>query len=154
MAYEDGNKDFASKGIAGSALGLGIAGTALALLQNNGNGLNGLLGGGGFNHGGRGGAAVEIAYDMEKRMAGLEARVAAQDVAIIKDKEIADLKVQLTQANLLRYVDDKTCGMIKGNNFLSPRQMADPYMGSPQVLSTHPPVIEVDRNRSDCERYY
>ena len=36
-------KDFASKGVAGAGLGLGIAGTALGLLQN-GN-LGGILGG-------------------------------------------------------------------------------------------------------------
>ena len=35
--------EYASKGVAGSGLGLGIAGTALALLGNNG--LNGLFGG-------------------------------------------------------------------------------------------------------------
>ena len=34
--------DYASKGVAGSGLGLGIAGTALALLNNNG--LGGLFG--------------------------------------------------------------------------------------------------------------
>lgn len=34
--------DYASKGVAGSGLGLGIAGTALGLL--NGNGLGGLFG--------------------------------------------------------------------------------------------------------------
>lgn len=41
--------EFASKGVAGSGLGLGIAGTALGLLNANGNGgglLGGLLGGG------------------------------------------------------------------------------------------------------------
>ena len=36
-------RDFASKGVAGAGLGLGIAGTALGLL--NGNGLGGILGG-------------------------------------------------------------------------------------------------------------
>lgn len=36
--------DFASKGVAGSGLGLGIAGTALGLLNNGGNG-GGVLGG-------------------------------------------------------------------------------------------------------------
>lgn len=37
--------EFASKGVAGTGLGLGIAGTALSLLNNNGNGiLGGLLG--------------------------------------------------------------------------------------------------------------
>lgn len=42
--------DFASKGVAGSGLGLGIAGTALGLLNNGGNGLlGGLLVGGNQN---------------------------------------------------------------------------------------------------------
>ncbi len=34
--------EFASKGVAGSGLGLGIAGTALGLLNNGGNGLLGV----------------------------------------------------------------------------------------------------------------
>lgn len=39
--------NYASKGVAGAGLGLGIAGTALGLLNNNGNGmLGGLLGNG------------------------------------------------------------------------------------------------------------
>lgn len=38
--------EFASKGVAGSGLGLGIAGTALGLLNGNGNGLLGGLFGG------------------------------------------------------------------------------------------------------------
>ena len=37
------DKDYASKGVAGAGLGLGIAGTALGLLGNGG--LNGLFGG-------------------------------------------------------------------------------------------------------------
>lgn len=41
--------EFASKGVAGAGLGLGIAGTALGLLNNNGGGLGGLLGGGSGN---------------------------------------------------------------------------------------------------------
>lgn len=38
-------EEYASKGVAGTGLGLGIAGTALGLLNNNGNGLGGLFGG-------------------------------------------------------------------------------------------------------------
>ena len=42
--------EFASKGVAGTGLGLGIAGTALALLNNGGlGGLGGILGGGATN---------------------------------------------------------------------------------------------------------
>lgn len=46
LLYFIRNIIFASKGVAGSGLGLGIAGTALGLLNNGGNGLlGGLLGG-------------------------------------------------------------------------------------------------------------
>ena len=34
--YEDGKKEYASKGLAGTALGIGIGGLALALLNGNG----------------------------------------------------------------------------------------------------------------------
>jgi hypothetical protein len=43
------NLNFASKGVAGAGLGLGIAGTALGLLNNNGGGLLGGLFGNGMN---------------------------------------------------------------------------------------------------------
>lgn len=33
--YEDGKKEYASKGLAGTALGIGIGGLALALLNGN-----------------------------------------------------------------------------------------------------------------------
>lgn len=43
--------EYASKGVAGSGLGLGIAGTALGLLNANGGGLlGGILGGNGWNN--------------------------------------------------------------------------------------------------------
>lgn len=44
--YEDGKKEYASKGLAGTALGIGIGGLALALLNGNGRGIFGSLGGG------------------------------------------------------------------------------------------------------------
>jgi hypothetical protein len=48
MEDEMAEKEYAGKGVAGTGLGLGIAGTALALLNNNnGDGLLGILGGGG-----------------------------------------------------------------------------------------------------------
>jgi hypothetical protein len=43
--YEDGKKKYASKGLAGTALGIGIGGLALALLNGNGRGVFGSLGG-------------------------------------------------------------------------------------------------------------
>lgn len=54
--------DYASKGVAGTGLGLGIAGTALSLLNNGGWG-NGLLGGlFGNNYAGRLGFGAELQY--------------------------------------------------------------------------------------------
>lgn len=44
--YEDGKKEYASKGLAGTALGIGIGGLALALLNGGGRGVFGSLGGG------------------------------------------------------------------------------------------------------------
>lgn len=43
--YEDSKKEYASKGLAGTALGIGIGGLALALLNGNGRGVFGSLGG-------------------------------------------------------------------------------------------------------------
>ena len=54
--------DYASKGVAGSGLGLGIAGTALGLLNSNGCG-NGILGGlFGGNYASRAGFGAELQY--------------------------------------------------------------------------------------------
>ena len=70
-------KEYASKGVAGAGLGLGIAGTALGLLQN-GN-LGGILGG--WNNGCNGGNAYVTRYDAEKdaRIAELETEVKLRD---------------------------------------------------------------------------
>ena len=153
MAHDD-DKEYASKGVAGTGLGLGIAGTALGLLNagNNGNGILGNLfggGNGGFGGGYAGnlGARAQVAFDFEteRRVSRLEAENAALRVANVKDERIAQLEDQLVQSNLLRYIDDKMCGVIKGQPYLSPRQMADPYMGSRQVISTHAPVVDVER---------
>lgn len=65
-------RDYASKGVAGAGLGLGIAGTALGLLQNGNFG--GILGG-------NGGSAYVSRYDAEKdaRIAQLETEVKLRD---------------------------------------------------------------------------
>jgi len=63
--------EFASRGVAGAGLGLGIAGTALALLNNGGCGLGGLLGGGNC-----GGMQVLVS-----EQAGQIARLAAEKYA-------------------------------------------------------------------------
>ena len=69
-------KDYASKGVAGAALGTGIAGLALGVLNG---GIPNLLGG--WGNGCNGGSAYVTRYDAEKdaRIAELETEVKLRD---------------------------------------------------------------------------
>ena len=73
-------KDYASKGVAGAGLGLGIAGTALGLLGGN---LGGILGGCGNGYGYNGGCGERMVnrYEAEQsaRIAELETEVKLRD---------------------------------------------------------------------------
>ena len=74
--------EFASKGVAGTGLGLGIAGTALGLLNGNGNGgCNGGLLGGLFGNGGCNNSYVSA---LQSQVTGLQAEKYA-------DKNTADV---------------------------------------------------------------
>jgi hypothetical protein len=83
MEYE--NK-YGSRGATGAALGLGIAGTALGVL-NNGGGLN-ILGGGNCNH------PAYTRYDAEKdaRIAELETEVKLRDANTYTLGEVGKLR--------------------------------------------------------------
>lgn len=83
MEYE--NK-YASKGVAGAGLGLGIAGTALGVLNNGG--LGGILGGGNCNH------PAYTRYDAEKdaRIAELETEVKLRDANTYTLGEVGKLR--------------------------------------------------------------
>lgn len=77
--------EFASKGVAGSGLGLGIAGTALGLLSgNNGGILGGLFGNNNcsVNH-----------YELvqETRISDLQAQVALRDANIYNDQKLLEM---------------------------------------------------------------
>ena len=86
MEYE--NK-YASKGVAGAGLGLGIAGTALGLGLLNGNGIGGIVGGGGNNCHANG----YTRYDAEKdaKIASLEMSVALRDANTYTDSKLLAL---------------------------------------------------------------
>ena len=91
--------EYASKGVAGSGLGLGIAGTALGLLNG---GLNGILGNGynnGWNNGCYGNTMVNR-YELgqESRIAKLESEVALRDANIYNDQKLLEL---------YKYIDGK-----------------------------------------------
>jgi hypothetical protein len=96
MEYEN---HYASKGVAGAGLGLGIAGTALGLLNGNG-GLGGILGG-------RAGCSEDHTINryeasQQARIAELETEVKLRDANTYTDAKILDL---------YRYVDGKFSGV-------------------------------------------
>lgn len=87
--------EFASKGVAGSGLGLGIAGTALGLLNG---GLGNLLGtnnygyGYGYGYGcGENTAVNRFELNQESRIAKLESDVALRDANIYNDQKLLEL---------------------------------------------------------------
>ena len=97
MIYIEYEKKWASPGVAGSGLGLGIAGTALGLLNANGGGLLGGLMGNGC------GCSENMAVnryelDQQKKISDLEAQVALRDASIYTDGKLNDLR---------NYVDGK-----------------------------------------------
>lgn len=94
--------EYASKGVAGSGLGLGIAGTALGLLNANGGGLlGGLLGGG---HCGCSEDHMINRYELaqEQKISELQSAVALRDANTYNDQKILEL---------YKYVDGKLDGV-------------------------------------------
>ena len=118
MEYE--NK-YASKGVAGAGLGLGIAGTALGLLS--GNGLGGILGGGcgcSENHG-----VNRYELSQSARIAELETEVKLRDANTYTDSKILDLyryvdgrfngvEAQICQQNVYNATNTATINCISG----------------------------------------
>ena len=80
--------NFASKGVAGAGLGLGIAGTALGLLNNNGGGLGGLFGGG-CNNAYNAGCGCNEDHLVNRYEAGQSARIAELETEVkLRDSNI------------------------------------------------------------------
>lgn len=92
------NDEYASKGVAGAGLGLGIAGTALGLLNNNGNGLLGGLFG---NHGGAmaGMAAQAAGCAVNDKFSTLEAEIARLKAEKYADKNGIEVYKQTREEN-------------------------------------------------------
>lgn len=84
--------EFASKGVAGSGLGLGIAGTALGLLNTGG----GILGGWGNNCGYGNGlygnrAVSQFELNQSEKIAALESGIALRDANVYGDQKLLEL---------------------------------------------------------------
>ena len=97
-------KDFASKGVAGAGLGLGIAGTALGLLNGNGGILPGLFGGNcGCNNVCSANMPVNR-YELEQqsKISELQSAIALRDANTYNDQKLLEL---------YRYVDGKFDGV-------------------------------------------
>jgi hypothetical protein len=86
-------KDFASKGVAGAGLGLGIAGTALGLLGGN---LGGILGGwncgNGYNNGCGNQMVNRYEANQSARIAELETEVKLRDANTFTMTEMGKLR--------------------------------------------------------------
>ena len=88
--------EFASKGVAGSGLGLGIAGTALGLLNG---GLGNVLGTNtcGCNHGCSENMLVNrYELSQENRIAQLESQIALRDANIYSDQKLVEVYKDLS----------------------------------------------------------
>ena len=85
-------KDCASKGVAGAGLGLGIAGTALALMGNGG--IPGLFGGGCYNNSNGCGSQMVNRYEANQsaRIAELETEVKLRDANVYTMTEMGKLR--------------------------------------------------------------
>lgn len=107
--------EYASKGVAGTGLGLGIAGTALSLLNNNG-GLNNILGSG--NH------QMEKIDELQAKIAEMNAEKYANNVAkevyiqskIDNDKINSKFEVLAQEIANIRVRDAQLRGEINTNN--------------------------------------
>lgn len=91
--------EYASKGVAGAGLGLGIAGTALGLLNNNGNGLFGLFGGNGWNNGMGAMAAQAAGCAVNGKVSSLEAEIARLKAEKYSDKSDIEVYKQTREEN-------------------------------------------------------
>ena len=105
----DGHEyNVASQGVGGAGLGLGIAGTALGLLNGNGNGLLGGLFGGNNNCNCSENMMVNrYELSMQQQLAAKDARIGLLESNIYTDQKIADVYERLnTKINAMK--DEQT----------------------------------------------
>lgn len=101
MEYE--NKNYASRGVAGSGLGLGIAGTALGLLNNGG--LGNLFGG-------NGGCSEDhyvnrYELGLQQELAAKDSKIGLLESNIYTDSKIADVYERLN--NKIGVLEGQIC---------------------------------------------
>jgi hypothetical protein len=90
--------EFASKGVAGTSLGLAIAGTTLGLLNNGNGGILGAIFGGNNHCCGENAPVNRYELGLEQKIAALESGIALRDANIYNDSKVLEL---------YKYVDGK-----------------------------------------------
>jgi hypothetical protein len=141
------HKEYASKGVAGTGLGFGIAGTALALLQNGG--LNGILGGGwgGWGNCGCGNAAAFAGRDAEIARLSSELDSYRNLIAVWDNlntkREATDMKVATLEAKCetMQYVLGNITKVVVPNTSVCPGWGA--YTVTPGGTTTTAPATGV-----------
>lgn len=133
------NENYASKGVAGAGLGLGIAGTALGLLNNNG---NGLLGGIFGNNGGAmaGMAAQAAGCAVSDKFSTLEAEIARLKAE--KHSDLHDIEVYKQTREENRDLQDRLLG-----NWIKP--LADEAAANKVKIATM--ESEISKNKEIAE---
>lgn len=86
-------------GVVGAGLGLGIAGTALGLLNNNGNGLLGLFGNNGWGNGMAAMASQAAGCAVNDKFSTLEAEIAKLKAERYSDKSDIEVYKQTREEN-------------------------------------------------------
>lgn len=109
----DGHEyDVASSGVGGTGLGLGIAGTALGLLNGNGNGLLGGLFGGNRNYSNCGCSSADMPIsryeaEMIQQLSAKDGKIALLESNIYTDQKLADVYDRLlTKINANKEAQD------------------------------------------------
>lgn len=87
MMEETNMAEFASKGVAGTGLGLGIAGTALGLLNGNNGGNGGLLG---ILNGNNGNYVSQNELAMSQALAAKDSRIGLLESQVYVDQKIVE----------------------------------------------------------------
>lgn len=114
--------EYASKGIAGSGLGLGIAGTALGLLNG---GVGNLLGGWSGNGCGENTPVNRYELAQEQKIADLQSQIALRDANVYGDQkilevykyfdgELKDVRKELCDQRVYNATNNAAIGCVQG----------------------------------------
>lgn len=155
------NIELASKGTSNAALGLGIAGTALGVL-NSGGLLSGLMGNNPVNGVVNGtigtDASCVVSKDLfyntiiqqlnetaannlstERRLSGIEAAV-SQNAAVAQcNKDAIRREIEITQILGDKNLQLATCNMVRGQTMISPTQIGDSFVAPSRIIDSYVP---------------